>query len=94
MKQIWNWVVSEEKRLMQLTQEEGLVMSWLSLLMLLVLLSWVTLRLLLSRLGQMLTGKTPLAERILTRISIWIILLKANWIMVKQRVSTIKFGRQ
>ena len=69
MKQTWNSVVSEVKHLTQKVQENGLVMSWLSLLMLAAVLSWATLRRLLNLLGRMLTAKIHYLGRILTKIN-------------------------
>src|SRR5210317_261151 len=94
MKQIWNWVQNEEKHLMQLAQEEGLVMLWLSLPTLLLLSLWVTLRLLLNRLGQTHIGKTLSPDLILIKISIWWELFKVRLKLGKQSRQKMRSGPQ
>ena len=87
MTQTKNWGKPEVKPLTLEDEVLDLVMLWLSLPMLLVVLLWATLRLPLSLLGRMLTGKTHYLELFLIKISIW-------WSLLKVRLKLGRLNRQ
>ena len=84
---------NEAKR--QMLKDEGyvLAMLWLSLPMLLVVLSWGTPRHLLNRLELMLTDKTPYQAPFLIKTSILMRSLKSIAKNIREQITT-RFGRR
>ena len=86
MKQTYNWVKREARLLMQRARVEDLATLWLSLLMLVVVLLWETLRRALSLIGLTHTVRTHLVARTSTKISIWTTSLKIKLMLAKRSI--------